>query len=269
MTLRDLWFFLRRLTANRNLLKNLIVRDLKQRYVGSVGGFVWSIVHPIVLLVSYYFVFTMIFRIGIDLERYGTENFAIYVFSGFLPWLMFSDTVMRSCTAVTDNANLITKTVIPSEILPIAIMVSNLIHHVIGLGILLGVLAMFETVPLSALWVVVYLPVLILLAQGLGWLVSGLNVFFRDTSQIVNVLMIFWFWFTPILYAPELVPDRFRAVVALNPMATLVIGYRNAFLQLSAPSPQNVLILLAWTAAVFLIGALFFRQSKAAFADVL
>lgn len=269
MTLRDLWFFLCRLTANRNLMKNLILRDLKQRYVGSVGGFVWSIIHPIVLLVSYYFVFTVIFRIGIDSERFGTENFAIYVFSGFLPWLMFSDTVMRSCTAITNNANLITKTVIPSEILPIAIMISNLIHHVIGLVILLCVLAMFESIRLSALWVFCYLPVLILLTQGLGWLVSGMNVFFRDTSQIVNVIMTFWFWFTPILYAPELVPERFRSVLALNPMATLVIGYRNAFLQLSPPPLYHVVILLALTIGAFLIGAFFFRRSKEAFADVL
>ena len=83
MTLLDLRFFLRRLGASRNLLKNLIIRDLKHRYVGSFGGFVWSIVHPVVMLISYYFVFTMIFKIGIDSERFGTDNFAIYVFSGF------------------------------------------------------------------------------------------------------------------------------------------------------------------------------------------
>ena len=269
MTLRDLWFFLRRLTANRNLLRNLVMRDLKYRYVGSVGGFFWSIVNPIVLLVSYYFVFTVIFQLPIDPEQLGTDNFAIYVFSGFLPWLMFSDTLMRSCTAMTDNANLITKTVIPSEILPIAIMIANLVHHLIGLMILLGVLAMFETVGLQALWVVAYLPALIILAQGLGWLVSGLNVFFRDTSQVLNVLMIFWFWFTPILYAPELVPERFRLMVALNPMATVVVGYRSAFLELSPPAGQHLIILAAWTTVAFLLGALFFRRSKTAFADVL
>ncbi len=269
MTLRDLLFFLRRLRANRNLLRNLVIRDLKYRYVGSVGGFVWSIIHPIVLLVSYYFVFTVIFGLRFDPEQIGTDNFAIYVFSGFLPWLMFSDTVMRSCTSMTDNANLITKTVIPSEILPIAITISNLVHHFIGLTILLGVLAIFETIGPRVLWVVVYLPVLIILAQGLGWLVSSLNVFFRDTSQVLNVLMIFWFWFTPILYAPEAVPERLRLLVALNPVATIVIGYRSAFFDLAPPVPQHLIILAAWTTATFLLGALFFRRSKTAFADVL
>ena len=269
MTFRDLTFFLRRLTANRNLLRNLVLRDLKHRYVGSVGGFVWSIVHPIVLLISYYFVFTVIFGMRFDPEQIGTDNFAIYVFSGFLPWLMFSDTVMRSCTSMTDNANLITKTVLPSEILPIAITIANLVHHLIGLVILLGVLAMFETVTLNVVWVVIYLPVLIVFAQGLGWLVSSLNVFFRDTSQVLNVLMIFWFWFTPILYSPELVPERFRLIVALNPMATVVVGYRSAFLNLSPPVAEHMIILAAWTTATFLLGALFFRRSKTAFADVL
>ena len=122
---------------------------------------------------------------------------------------------------------------------------------------------------LSILWVFAYLPILILLTQGLGWLVSSLNVFFRDTSQVLTVTMVFWFWFTPIFYPPELVPERFRVIMAVNPMATVVTGYRNAFLQMEPPQPEHILILLGWTGVVFLAGALFFRQSKAAFADVL
>ena len=148
MTLKDLWFFLIRLKANRNLIRNLVVRDLKHRYVGSVGGFFWSVVHPIVLLVCYYLVLTKVFgqRLG---EEYATQNYALFLFCGIVPWLMFQDTVLRNCTSVSDNASLITKTLIPSEVLPISIMISNLVHHLIGLSVLIGAIVVFHTVELS------------------------------------------------------------------------------------------------------------------------
>jgi lipopolysaccharide transport system permease protein len=110
---------------------------------------------------------------------------------------------------------------------------------------------------------------LVLFAQGLGWLVSGLNVFFRDTAQLLNVLMMFWFWFTPVFYPASMVPDRFGFLMALNPMAIVLSGYRGAFLELAPPPMESLAALAAWTGAVFLGGALFFRQSKMAFADVL
>src|SRR5215831_17942807 len=189
----------RKLAANRNLLKNLILRDLKHRYVGSVGGFLWSVIHPVVLLVSYTFIFGVIFRPDMGPE-FGTNSFAIFVLCGLLPWILFSDTIVRNCSVISDNAPLITKTIIPAEILPISITISNLINHLIGLAILLGVMAAFYTVHLSALWILIYLPILVLLSQGLGWIVAGLHVFLRDTIQALQILMLLWFYFTPILY---------------------------------------------------------------------
>src|SRR5438552_17864963 len=167
---------LRKLIANRNLLKNLVIRDLKHRYVGSIGGFLWSVIHPLVSFISYTFVFTVITPIRLGPEA-GTDSFAIFFFCGFLPWFLFSDTIMRNCSAILDNAPLITKTIIPAEILPISITVSNLVHHLIGLGILLVVLANFYTVHISAIWIVMYMMMLLLFAQGLGWIVAGLHVF--------------------------------------------------------------------------------------------
>ena len=145
----------RKLLANRSLLKNLVIRDLKYRYVGSIAGFLWSVIHPLVSFVSYTFVFTVIFPTRLGPES-GTDSFAIFFFCGFLPWLLFSDTVMRNCLAISDNAQLITKTIIPAEILPISITVSNFVHHLIGLGILLLVLTVLyhihhnETMPRRA-----------------------------------------------------------------------------------------------------------------------
>jgi homopolymeric O-antigen transport system permease protein len=258
----------RKLAANRSLLKNLILRDLKHRYVGSLGGFLWSVIHPVVLLVSYTFIFGVVFRpeMGPD---YGTNSFAIFVLCGLLPWILFSDTIVRNCSVISDNAPLITKTIIPAEILPISITISNLIHHLIGLAILLGVMAAFYSVQFSALWILLYMFMLLLLAQGLGWIVAGLHVFLRDTIQALQIVMLLWFYFTPILYTVERVPESFRFFERLNPMALIVTGYRSSLLHLAQPGAPQIAVVLGASIGVFSVGALFFRQAKPAFPDVL
>jgi lipopolysaccharide transport system permease protein len=199
----------------------------------------------------------------------GTNSFPIFLFCGILPWLMFQETIVRSCSSITDNAALITKTIIPAEILPVAITLSNLIHHMIGLTILLIVLVALQSVHLSVLWILVYMPILLMLAQGLGWIVAGLHVFVRDTIQALQILMFLWFWFTPVFYARELVPPRMQFVVNLNPMAHVVTGYRNALLHLNQPAGVQIVLLLLVSILIFTIGGLLFRQAKPAFPDVL
>jgi ABC-type polysaccharide/polyol phosphate export permease len=259
--------FFRKLTTNQNLLKNLIIRDLKHRYVGSIGGFLWSVIHPIVLLVSYTFIFKVLgIPVGPEL---GTDSFAIFLLCGLLPWILFSDTVIRNCSVISDNAPLITKTVIPAEILPIAVTISNLIHHLIGMGILLTVMVVFYNLHLSVFWALLYLAMLLLFAQGLGWIVAGLHVFLRDTIQALQIVMLLWFYFTPILYTSDRVPEKLQLASKLNPMALIITGYRNSLLHLAQPSSIQVGIVFAACIAVFIIGALFFRQTKPAFPDVL
>ena len=263
---------LRKLAANRNLLKNLIVRDLKHRYVGSMGGFLWSVIHPLVLLVSYTFLFGLIFRFRLGPEA-GTDSFGVFLFCGLLPWLLFSDTVMRNCSAITDNAPLITKTVIPAEILPLAITISNLVHHMIWLTILLAFMLTFYSIHLSVLWILLYLPMLLMLAQGLGWIMAGLHVFVRDTIQGLQIVLLLWMYFTPIFYSVDLVQANLsansRILYNLNPMVVIVTGYRNSLLHLNQPSPVQIGLVLAASLAVFIAGGLLFRQTKPAFPDVL
>ena len=140
-------------------------------------------------------------------RRARIRNFKLFFFCGFLPWLLFSDTVIRNCSAITDNAPLITKTIIPAEILPVSITISNLVHHLIGLAILIAALGFFYDVHLSALWILLYLPMLLMFAQGLGWIVAGLHVFVRDTIQGLEILLFLWLWFTPVFYSGDLGVD--------------------------------------------------------------
>jgi lipopolysaccharide transport system permease protein len=258
---------LTKLAANRHVLKNLVVRDLQRRYVGSIGGFLWSVIHPLALLASYDFFFSIL---GIPVDsHYSAYNFPVFVYCGLLPWLFLSDTVMRNCTAITDNSILITKTVIPAEILPISITISNLIHHAIGLGIFLVILVLFFQVHASVFLILLYLPIMMLFAQGLGWILAGLQVYIRDTLQALQILMLLWFWFTPVLYTMTRIPENWRMLGHLNPMVTIVTGYRNALLNQGMPAISDIVLVFATSAAVFVVGALLFRHAKPGFADVL
>jgi ABC-type polysaccharide/polyol phosphate export permease len=258
---------LTKLFDNRNLLKNLVWRDLKHRYVGSVGGFLWSVVQPLVQLITYTFAFTIVFQ-----QRPGPDSagvsIPIFLFCGILPWFLFTDTVVRNCSVITDNAALITKTVMPAEVLPIAITLSSLVHHGIGLAVLLTALAIFHTVPISALGILIYLPILVLFAQGIGWMAAGLQVFIRDTAQVLQIALSAWYWLTPVMYGLERLGE-FQNVAVLNPMAVVVVGYRNSLLGLAQPSAPHVIMAATISIAVFVTGGLVFRQTKPAFADVL
>src|SRR5215471_8779592 len=228
----------RKLIANRNLLKNLILRDLKHRYVGSMGGFLWSVIHPVVLLISYTFVFSVVLRVKMGIET-GTTNFAIFLICGFLPWMLFTDTLMRNCSVIPDNAPLITKTVIPAEVLTISLTISNLVHHLIALAIFLIVLISFYSISLSVAWVFLYMLLLLLFAQGLGWIVATLQVFLRDTIQALQIILTLWLYFTPIFYSMNMVdraPKTIRVLAQMNPMAIIVTGYRNSLLHVAQPS---------------------------------
>jgi lipopolysaccharide transport system permease protein len=261
--------FLRKLYVQRGLIRNFVVRDLRSRYIGSFMGFFWSVIHPIVLLVSYTFVFSVIFGQRPRPDS-GTTSFPLFLFCSILPWLFFQDTLQRSSTVIFDNANLITKTIFPSEILPLTVLLAGLVNHLIGFAILLGVI-LFTLGKISAFVLVLplYLLFLIFFTLGLSWLVAGLNVFVRDTSQIISVVLTFWFWFTPIFYAPELFPKRFLFLVRLNPLAHVVTAYRDCLLRMKMPDLGVLSILAASSLSVFVAGGLFFRHAKREFVDVL
>ncbi|MBI2816696.1 MAG: ABC transporter permease [Acidobacteria bacterium] len=261
--------FARNLGRRRGLIFNLVVRDFKQRYIGSSMGWLWAAVHPVVLLASYTFVFAVIFKVKLGPEA-GTSNFAIFLFAGMLPWLLFQETVQRSANSIVDYANLITKSVFPAELIPIAIFLSNLLNHLAGL-LILFVVVLIATHQLSP--VVVILPLYILLlglfTLGVSWLVSSLNVFLRDTAQALLIVLTFWFWFTPIFFTADRLPPQVRFLAVWNPLAAVVSAYRDCILLARWPSMAELGQLAVLSIGTFILGGLFFRHSKGAFGDVL
>jgi len=261
--------FLGKIYVQRGLIRNFVVRDLKSRYIGSFMGLFWSVIHPIVLLVSYTFVFSVIFNQRPRPDT-GTTSFPLFLFCSILPWLFFQEALQRSSTVIIDNANLVTKTLFPSEILPLSVLLAAFVNHLIGFAILLGIIFFtIGKVSFFILLVPVYLFLLMLFTLGLSWFVSSLNVFVRDASQVLTVVLTFWFWFTPILYTTDRFPPKLMFLVHWNPMAPVVMGYRDCLLRMKMPDLGVLTVFAILALVVFAAGGLFFRKTKREFVDVL
>ena len=249
------------------LLRELVKRDFQGRYAGSLLGFVWSLVQPLWLLLLFTFVFSTVLKVS-PVGEVHTESFAIFLFAGLLPWMAIQEGVLRSATAITDNANLVKKLRFPAEILVLAVVLAALLHEAIAATIFLGVLAWVGELSWGGLpLLLIAVPLQIGLTVGLGLLVSGVHVFFRDTAQLLAMVLNAWFYLTPVVYPLGLVPERFRSWLELNPLTPLVGLYRQAFLS-GSPAPVAGTGALAGVVAVLLsLGFWLFRRLKKAFAD--
>jgi ABC-type polysaccharide/polyol phosphate export permease len=259
--------FLRNLVERRSLLFQLVRRDFEQRFVGSAIGWIWGLIHPLALLISWMFVFQICMRVP---PPPGVRNYPLYIFAGMLPWLLFSETVQRSASSLLDSANLITKTVFPSEMIPVSVFLSTLVSHLLALLLMIAVtLVWINQISIFLILLPFYFLVAGLLAVGWGWIVASLHVFLRDTAQMVSVVLIFWFWLTPIFITPQQFPPWARFLLVGNPLYYVVRGYRTILLGSGMPDLEDLAIATAYGAAVFIAGGLFFRHMKRGFADVL
>ena len=251
------------------LIYQLVRRDFEQRFVGSAAGWLWGLIHPVVMLASWVFVFQVCLHTKLPANEV-TQNYSLFLFCGFLPWMLFQETVQRSATALLDHANLIKKTVFPAEIVPVSIFLSSLLNHLLALGLVLLVVGVY--VGHFSMWMFslpIYMVLIGLFAVGIGWIVSSLQVYLRDTAQVLSVVMTLWFWITPIFIDEQTFPQPMRFLLRLNPLAFVVRAYRDRLLSYRYPSLTELAILTAYAVSVFLIGGLFFRHLKRGFADVL
>jgi lipopolysaccharide transport system permease protein len=257
------------LGVHRGMVFSMVRREVSQRYRGSFLGPFWAILTPAVQIV----IFTLIFS-GIFQARFGGESgplgFAVYLFCGLLPWLAFAEAVQRSTTVIIEHVNLVKRVVFPVEALTVHLSLAALVQQGGGTLVLLTAAFLLERIFSPTLF---FLPLLLipqlLLTIGLGWLVASLGVFLRDTSQMVQLLLMSWLYLTPIFYPEAMVPARYRWLIDLNPMAPLIRSYRRILLEGRLPDWSG----LAWTSLFailcFLIGYGWFVRSRKAFADVL
>lgn len=272
--LRALYYPFRDMVANAQLIATLVKRDFTSRYRASAVGLVWTVVQPIFMLGVYTVTFSLIMKV-----RFGADNspssFVLYLFCGMLPWIAFSEALMRSSTVILENSNFVKKLVFPTQILPINMMLSSLITEAIGLGVLLIAILFFRHSlhPTILLLPLVLIPQM-LLTLGLGWFLASLSVFIRDITNFLNLILTAWLFLTPIFYPEKVVlqanmPNAFKSIFLKNPMFTIVNNYRRIFLDGTMVDVRALAILTAISLVIFWFGYSWFYRTRKSFADVL
>jgi ABC-type polysaccharide/polyol phosphate export permease len=256
---------------HRGLIATFVKRDLKGRYAGSALGSVWAVAQPLVLLAVYSFVFGQIIKM--DFRPPGVQKLpeawtAFFLFSGMVPWLAFSETLGRSTVVILENGNLIKKVAFPSEVLPIYLVVYGLVNMLIGIAILvLGSIYVGLTPGPSLAWLPLLLLLQAMFTLGLGYLLSALNVFVRDTMQVMGLLLTIWMFLTPIFYLVSMVPAGAQRALRWNPMLHLIEAYRAVFVDRVSPSPDSLVVFGGVALGTLFLGYVCFARSKHRFAD--
>lgn len=256
----------------RDLLYYLVVRELRARYKNSVLGFLWSLLNPLLMML----VFTVVFSL---LNPNSTvERPAIYILCGLLPWNYFSAGVMTSIGSIVGNSNLVKKAYFPREVLPISSVLAQLVNFLLAFVVLFVLLLIFQTNFSPRLWM---LPFVILLQTsfiiGVALLLSAVNVYYRDTMMIMDVVILAWFFLTPVFYPLDILPRSYewfglewnvhRLMYILNPMASLINTYRD-LLYLGAYTEWDFLLRTAVTSVgMMLVGYWLFIRLSGSFGE--
>lgn len=255
---------------NRSLITSMVRRDIHGRYRGSVAGLFWTVFQPLLMMLTYFFIFALVLRVRWPGAGSGPSSFLLYFMAGMLPWLAFSEALGRASSVVLDHRTLVKRVVFPLEILPVNLALAGLVSEFFGLLVFLGAVGLFRgSLPATVAWLPLILIPQILMTLGLCWFLAALGVFLRDTGQFMAFLLTLWFFATPICYPESALPDQFRGVFALNPVYLLVRAYRAVFLESQAPDFAALGWLTAVAFVVFLSGFAWFYKAKKAFADVL
>jgi ABC-type polysaccharide/polyol phosphate export permease len=256
---REVW-------AYRDLLLNLVQRDLSVRYRRTALGFLWSFLNPLLMML----VFAVVFMV---VKPQEVGKYPLFVLTGLLAWNFTAGSLSGAARSITGNANLIDKIYFPREVLPLAVVLANLVNFVLSLAVFLPLAFVFGA---RFGWWALALPALIgvqlLLVSGLALIVATLNVFYRDTEVVLDVALTAWFFLTPVFWQLELLPnqifgvDVWRLEYTLNPMATLITDYRYVLLY-HYPVIRHTLIALALGTVLLATGWVLFRRWAPRFAE--
>jgi lipopolysaccharide transport system permease protein len=258
INLQEIW-------AYRELFFFLVWRDIKVRYAQTVLGALWAILQPVLQMI----VFTVIFGIFARIPSDGIP-YPVFALAALVPWSFFSTALTTSSSSLVNNPELISKIYFPRLVIPFAPVLAALLDFAIAFAMLLVVMLAFGVTPHAS--AIVLVPVLLVLivmtATGVGCWLSALNIQYRDIKQITPLLMQLWMYGSPIVYPVSMVPERFRAIYALNPMVGVISGFRSVLVGTGEVPWQAIEISFVVASLLLLSGALYFRRTERVFADV-
>ena len=269
LLVRAPWVPFQAISRFHSLIASMVRRDILGRYRGSMGGALWTLIHPLLLMIAYYFVFAVVLRVRFAPGE-GSGGFVFYFLCGMLPWLAFSEALGRSANVVFDHSNFVKRVVFPLEILPVNLTLVGLVTEVFGLLIFLVALVALGP---GIHWTAAYFPLVLvpqlLLTVGLCWFLAALGVFLRDTGQMMGFLLTIWFFITPICYPASSLPRRWLWIFGKNPMYAIVGAYRAIFLEGTPPAWTPLVKLWIVSLVAFCAGYAWFTKAKKSFADLI
>jgi lipopolysaccharide transport system permease protein len=256
---------------NRGLIRVMVRREILGRYRGSFGGSFWTVFNPLLLILTYFFVFRLVLRSTFPADP-SPAGFVLYYIAGLLPWLAFSEAAGRAPTVVIDHRNFVKKLVFAVETLPFNLVVAGLVNEFFAMLLYcLFVLAVRHSIPPTVFWLPLLVIPQILFSAGVAWFLAALGAFFRDLGQMISFVMTIWFFITPICYAEEAwkgLPQFAQTLLSKNPIYILVRGYRAIFLENSAPAFGPLWKFWIVAVVVFILGHAWFYKLRKSFADM-
>jgi lipopolysaccharide transport system permease protein len=239
----------RSLYRYRELLKNLVLKDLKLKYRGSVFGFLWSLANPLLMIVVYTIAFTFILRVR-------GERFVFYLMLGQLSWTFFANSAVMSTGAIVDNAGLLRSVFFPRAILPIATVLFNLAQYLLTVCVFLPVMLIWYAVPLAMPMILfpAFLALQAVFTIGVALILATVTAFFRDVRHLLEVALALLFWTTPIVYELSLVPERLQLLILLSPVSPFVVAYHKLFFYREWPEATVWLVATTYALGAFVVG---------------
>jgi len=256
-SLREFWHY-------RELFYFFIWRDVKVRYKQTVLGASWAIIQPFFTMV----VFTLFFGRLAKMPSDGIP-YPIFSYSALLPWIYFSGALTNVGNSLVGNVNLLTKVYFPRATLPASAALSGLVDFSIAFLVLLGMMAYYQIQPSweILLWPVLIIP-LVFLALGTGMILAALNVKYRDVKYILPFIIQLWLFITPIIYPTSIIPERFRVLIAINPLTGIIEAFRSSIVPMRNIDYQLLSVSVVLSLIIFLMGTIYFRKTEKTFADI-
>ena len=247
----------------RQLLKSNISKEVRGKYKGSFLGVLWSFVNPLLMTLVYAIVFPF-------LLKSSQPHYTTFIVIAIIPWTWFTYTIMSGTNTFLVNAGIIKKVYFPREILPISIVTSGLINYLISC-IIIGIFLLFSGIGFSIY--ILYLPLIVLiqyiLQLGIIFITSSIDVYIRDAEYIINFIVQMVFYATPVLYSIDMFPEKFRWILRLNPLATIIESYRNIFYYKTNPDFKMLGITFIVSFIILIVGYAIFEKLKKGFAEEL
>lgn len=252
------------LFAYRQMLFSLVKKDLRGRYKGSVLGFLWTFINPLLQLVVYTMVFSFILKNGIP-------KFYLYLFVALVPWIFFSSSLNGGATSILAQKDMVKKIYFPREVLPLSYVTSCFVNMLFSFIIIFAVILISGTPinPLALLFLPIVMVVEYILALGIALLVSAVTVYFRDLEHILGIVTMAWMYLTPIVYSIDGFTDKLKAIFMLNPMTPIVLAYRDILYSAKIPSLQTLLLAFVLGVVFLILGFFVFGKLKKHFVEEL